>query len=68
MTEEEYNTHMEYIEGGLKLIKKDLWSIRKKLILNGFNDEDIKAYKKVKSDYKLIKSSVKLIKKVYALP
>ena len=53
---------LEYLEGGMILIKKKLKELRIKFIRFQFNQDDIKQYKQTKLDYKLVSSCIKYIK------
>ena len=53
---------LEYLEGGMILIKKKLKELRIKFIRFQFNQDDIKQYKQTKLDYKLVSSCIKSIK------
>ena len=53
---------LEYLEGGMILIKKKLKKLRIKFIRFQFNQDDIKQYKQTKLDYKLVSSCIKSIK------
>jgi len=53
---------LEYLEGGMILIKKKLKELRIKFIRFQFNQDDIKQYKQTKLDYRLVSSCIKSIK------
>lgn len=63
----EYETiinQLNYLEGGLELIEKELNELRSKLLKLKLTPNNIKRYFKVKKDYRLVNYNIKFIKEV----
>jgi hypothetical protein len=64
MEEKEYlQNKLEFFEGGLALIKEDIWKLRKEFLKGRINKENIEKYKKCKADYDFVKYTIKMVKK-----
>ncbi len=61
MNKEEYELQLEYLKGGLKLIKKELRELKEKFNNNEFTIINIRRFRKVKRDYIIVNSTIKEI-------
>lgn len=64
MKNETIINQLNYLEGGLELIEKELNELKSKLLKLKLTPHNIKRYFKVKKDYRLVSYNIKFIKEV----
>lgn len=64
MKNETIINQLNYLEGGLELIEKELNELKSKLLKLKLTPNNIKRYFKVKKDYRLVNYNIKFIKEV----
>ena len=63
MKNEYLENKLEYLKGGLVLIKKELNKLKLKFLKLQITPDNIKKYKQIKTDYILVNNTIKYIEK-----